>query len=192
MHISWGTIPVEVGARACYARPIAVGHFLPAHGDTRGKGERPVVPSRVQAGRKETGDPSAKSPKQQRENWIAVSSAAVLSLSPSLFLSSQNDRSDVGNHGRLYSNIFAALFYLTRVRLSCDWIIQIPFPVPCRLASARGRERGRARASASLFSLLVSDPSIQRFSPPDDFPVRFPLRYVLLSMPRQRTSKWAQ
>lgn len=38
----------------------------------------------------------------------------------SLFLFSQNDRADVGSHRRLYSNIFAALFYLTRVRLSCD------------------------------------------------------------------------
>jgi len=66
-------MPVEGRARALCPSNRRGAFFTGTwgEGDKRGRGrgeERPVVPSRVQAGRKETGDPSAKSPKQQREN----------------------------------------------------------------------------------------------------------------------------
>jgi len=114
--------------------------------------ERPVVPSRVQAGRKETGDPSAKSPKQQRENWIAVPSVVVslLSLSPSLSLSLFPKRS----HRRrepssvLFQHFCRVILFNARptlLRLNYSNSVPCSFPVGKRARTGAG---GRARFSS--------------------------------------------
>lgn len=72
---------------------------------------------------------------------------------------------------------FAALFYLTRVRLSCDWIIQIPFSI---LSSARCNPRSPSPLLPPPFLSRPHRLSIRRFSPPDNFPSRFLLRCYCL------------
>lgn len=72
---------------------------------------------------------------------------------------------------------FAGLFYLTRVRLSCDWIIQIPFSILSPLVATRTRNPALSLFPALLSARIVS---IQRFSPSDNFPSRFLLRCYCL------------
>lgn len=76
---------------------------------------------------------------------------------------------------------FAALFYLTRVRLSCDWIIQIPFSV---LSLVTRSSQPAAPAHSAL--------SVRHVYPEIFTPWRFPTAFstsLLLSILKPHTSK---
>jgi len=80
---------------------------------------------------------------------------------------------------------FAALFYLTRVRLSCDWIIQIPFSILSPLVATRVR---------NLVLCLSPPPLLSRFYPEIFTLWQFPIAFstsLLLSILKPHTSKRA-
>lgn len=156
MHISWET-------SSCWARTLRLSNCCGAF--FTGPEVR-FVPSRTKEGRKEErAGTSAKSPKRQQRKLDRGTVDGSL-FSPKR-LHRRREPSPV-----LFQH-FAALFYLTpRPTLLCDWIIQIPFSVLSRLPALVAN-----RAPTPPFSPAMS---IRRFSPPGDFPSRFPLRCCCL------------